>query len=208
MVTRMAIATARAKQKDETRRRLFRSACALFTKLGYHGTTVASIARAAGVAKGTFFVHFATKDAVILELVRLQVSAALQKRNSTFEASRSPLAALRATVMALGTEAARSRELSRAVLSAGLANAEVAGDTDTLFGEVHNQMIADAQDAIDAGELGASNDADTVASTLMASYLGATLHFTSSRRSPVVDSLLERFVNTNIAGFVAVETSL
>jgi AcrR family transcriptional regulator len=202
----MAIASARAKQKDETRRRLFRAACELFAKLGYHGTTVASIARKAGVAKGTFFVHFATKDTLILELVRLQVRAALEQRNATFASSRSPLAALRATVMALGTEAARSRELSRAVLSAGLANAEVAGDTDALFGAVHEQMLVDAQDAIDAGELGKNNDADTVASTLMASYLGATLHFTSSRRSPAVDSLLERFVNANIAGFVAAES--
>jgi hypothetical protein len=91
-------------------------------------------------------------------------------------------------------------------LSAGLANAEVAGDTDALFGAVHEQMLVDAQDAIDAGELGKNNDADTVASTLMASYLGATLHFTSSRRSPAVDSLLERFVNANIAGFVAAES--
>lgn len=203
----MAVVSARAKQKDETYQRLFRAACELFARLGYHGTTVASIAKAAGVAKGTFFVHFATKEAVILKLVRMQVAAAHKKRQAVLDKTGSPLAALRATVMALGTEAARSRELSRAALSASLANAELAGTTNALFEEVHEQMIVDAQQAIDCGELGEGASAETVASTLMASYLGAALHFTSSQRSPNVDALLERFVTVNIAGFVAAEKS-
>ena len=198
--------TARTRQKDETRRRLFRAACELFAKHGYHATSVERIARAAGVAKGTFFVHFATKDTVIVELVRLQVGAARASREAAFARTRSPLGALRAAVMALGTEAARSRELSRAVLSAGLADAAVAGDTDALFGELFAQMTIDAQRAIDCGELRAGADAETVASTLMASYLGAALHFTNSRQSPPLGPLLERVVNANIAGFTGPET--
>lgn len=204
----MSALTARTRQKDETHRRLFRAACELFAERGYHETSVERIARAAGVAKGTFFVHFATKDTVVVELVRLQVSAAQARREAVFAKTRSPLAALRAAVMALGVEAARSRELSRAVLSAGLANAAVAGDTDALFGELFEQMTLDAKRAIDCGELRAGVDAETVASTLMASYLGAALHFTNSRQSPPLGALLERVVNANIAGFTDSETQL
>ena len=49
------------------------------------------IVREAGVAKGTFSVHFATKDAVITDLVRNQVRIARRARetSSLLEARRS-----------------------------------------------------------------------------------------------------------------------
>ena len=55
----------------ETRDRLFLAACDLFVANGYAGTTVDSIASRAGVAKGTFFVHFKTKDAVATQLIEI-----------------------------------------------------------------------------------------------------------------------------------------
>ena len=45
---------------DATRARLFEAAVRLFAKHGYAATSVEQITREAGVAKGTFFVHFAT----------------------------------------------------------------------------------------------------------------------------------------------------
>ena len=64
----------------ETRRRLFAAASALFAQQGYHETTIDQIVRQAGVAKGTFFLHFATKEAVVTELVGHQTRAALRAR--------------------------------------------------------------------------------------------------------------------------------
>ncbi|MFN2190288.1 MAG: helix-turn-helix domain-containing protein, partial [Candidatus Promineifilaceae bacterium] len=37
---------------------------------GYHAATVDDITRAAGVAKGTFYLHFSEKAAVFYELIR------------------------------------------------------------------------------------------------------------------------------------------
>lgn len=60
-------------QKADTARRIFQTALALFREQGYAATTVEQIARAAGVAKGTFFTHFPSKDAVLDHIGRLQM---------------------------------------------------------------------------------------------------------------------------------------
>lgn len=194
MVTDRMVAekTPRQLRADGTRVRLFAAASELFATRGYHATTVDAIARRAGVAKGTFFVHFATKDAVITELVRIQTRMAKKARAAALPEG--PLAALRATVLMLGEQAGFSRELSRAVLAATLDNSAVAGDADALFGEVFDEMIADARAAI--GKKG-----DLLARALMASYLGAALHFTSSRKAGALVEILAPLVDAHLEGF-------
>ena len=191
--------TARQLRADDTKARLFAAATELFATRGYHATTVDEIARRAGVAKGTFFVHFATKDGVVIQLVRMQTGAA--KRARTAALADGPLAALRAAVMMLGEQAGFSRELSRAVLSGTLENAVLSGDLDLLFGEVFADMIADARAAVAAGELHPTRDGELLARALMASYLGAALHFTSSRQSEPLVAVLAPLVDANIDGF-------
>jgi AcrR family transcriptional regulator len=186
--------TARQIRADDTRARLFAAASELFATRGYHATTVDAIVRRAGVAKGTFFVHFATKDAVITDLVRIQTRQAKKARAAALP--QGPLAALRATVLMLGEQAGFSREISRAVLSATLENAHVAGDADALFGEVFDEMITDAKAAV------GNKDGELLARALMASYLGAALHFTSSRKSGPLLEILAPLVDANLEGFM------
>lgn len=64
----------RQQQKAETARRIFDAAIALFRERGYAGTTVDEIAQAAGVAKGTFFTHFASKDALLDHIGAIQLA--------------------------------------------------------------------------------------------------------------------------------------
>ena len=53
-----------------TRRALLDAAEAVFAEHGFEASSVAEITRRAGVAQGTFYVHFADKHAAFLELVR------------------------------------------------------------------------------------------------------------------------------------------
>ena len=55
---------------DATRQRLIRAALELFTTRGYHDTTTAQIAKKAGVAEGTIYRHFASKQQLANELYR------------------------------------------------------------------------------------------------------------------------------------------
>jgi AcrR family transcriptional regulator len=185
-----AVVTTRADRAKETRARLFRAAAELFAKHGYREATVDEIVRRAGVAKGTFFLHFSTKDAVIVQAVRLQTRAALKERERVRAKGGCAIDRLRAAVMMLGVQAGTSRGLSRAVLAACLENPEVGDEADALFDEVFRTMVDDAAEAQSLGDLACTPDAETIARVLMASYLGAAYHFAhTARPKPLVDVL-------------------
>lgn len=57
----------RQRQKLELRRQLYETAIGLFEDHGYEATTVQQITEAVGVAKGTFFNHFPSKEHVVEE---------------------------------------------------------------------------------------------------------------------------------------------
>ncbi len=57
-------------QADLTRERLVRAALELFTAHGYHETTTPQIAKKAGVAEGTIYRHFTSKQHCFNELYR------------------------------------------------------------------------------------------------------------------------------------------
>ncbi|MGH7548896.1 MAG: TetR/AcrR family transcriptional regulator [Gemmatimonadales bacterium] len=57
-------------QADLTRQRLIRAALELFTGQGYHITTTPHIAKKAGVAEGTIYRHFDSKQHLLNELYR------------------------------------------------------------------------------------------------------------------------------------------
>jgi AcrR family transcriptional regulator len=147
------------------------------------------IAARAGVAKGTFFVHFKTKDAVATQLIELQTNAARRARERALAAGGGPIEAMSATVLALGKQAGASRALSRAVLAATLESGEVGGDATKLFKGVHELLLADAREAKKKGAIAKSADPAQLAWSLLSSYLGATLYFASS---PSPDPLLAR----------------
>jgi AcrR family transcriptional regulator len=68
------MANQRRQQKAATAQQIFDVAVELFRTRGYHETTVEAITQAAGVAKGTFFTHFPTKEAVLGHLGQMQVA--------------------------------------------------------------------------------------------------------------------------------------
>src|SRR5258708_17971763 len=65
----------RRRQPDETRRALIEAAARIFNSVGYHGTDSNRIAREAGYAPGTFYIHFPDKLAIFLAVYETWVSA-------------------------------------------------------------------------------------------------------------------------------------
>ena len=57
----------RARKKARTRQGLYDAAVALFLARGFDAVTIDEICRAADVARATFFLHFPTKDALLVE---------------------------------------------------------------------------------------------------------------------------------------------
>ncbi len=108
------------RSRAETRRRLVAAATTLFAENGLHAVTSARIARAAGVATGTFYLHFRDKEALFRELVfgALAELRARQERatQGTAPGSRAELRALAYELLAF---AADNRDLIRIVFGRG-----------------------------------------------------------------------------------------
>ncbi len=65
--------TRRQQQAEATRREIVEAASRLFTEHGYAGTTIAAIARAAGVAPETVYAAFGNKRAILARVVGVLV---------------------------------------------------------------------------------------------------------------------------------------
>lgn len=83
----------RARQRADTRERLFEAALREFAQVGFAGAQIDRIARTAGVARGTFYFHFPTKDDVLLELAQ-RINARVVRRLEQLEATGPSLEAL------------------------------------------------------------------------------------------------------------------
>jgi AcrR family transcriptional regulator len=69
----------------ETRRRLLDAAELVFAELGFYDASIVKITEAAGVAQGTFYLYFASKQEIFEELVRdlnVRVRHAMQEAAS------------------------------------------------------------------------------------------------------------------------------
>lgn len=192
---------ARQAKAQDTRARIFAAAAELFSTHGYQVTTIDRIANQAGVAKGTFFLHFKSKDAVIAELVGVQIKMARKARSRAL-ADGTPLDALRAMVMTLGELGALSRALSRGVLTAVLDRQEVGGRATQMFDGVLADMMNDAREAQRAGLLAPHVEPEALARSLLVGYLGAVLSFASSEKEELL-ALLRPVVDSHLASATA-----
>jgi AcrR family transcriptional regulator len=72
MPSEPSVVGTREAQRLETRARLFDAAVAEIGRAGLGSADVSAIATAAGVARGTFYFHFPTKEHVVVELERAE----------------------------------------------------------------------------------------------------------------------------------------
>lgn len=87
------VPSAREAKRLQTRERLMGAAIAEFKRSGMAEADVGAIVAAAGVAHGTFFFHFPTKEHVLLELEQRE-EARIAKQFTTFLGSSPDLAAM------------------------------------------------------------------------------------------------------------------
>jgi AcrR family transcriptional regulator len=122
--------SARARSREATRNRLLSSARTLFSSRGLHRVTSHDIAREAGVAAGTFYLHFKDKESLFRELVYDAIEQLRGRLQRALSQSETGAAAVRAHAEALVSFAEEHRELVRIVFARDHGAAEV--ETDVL----------------------------------------------------------------------------
>ncbi|MGH0033848.1 MAG: TetR/AcrR family transcriptional regulator [Myxococcota bacterium] len=111
-------ASGHTSRRLETRRRLLEAGTELFAADGVRAVTSTAIARRAGVATGTFYLHFPDKHALFEELV----DAALEEMRPQLDPERTgpeSQAAMRRSLEHMVEVAERRRNLIRAVFDRG-----------------------------------------------------------------------------------------
>jgi AcrR family transcriptional regulator len=86
-----------AEAKSATRKRILEAATSLFVSEGWQNTTTRGIAQAAGIATGTLFNYFPTKEAIAASLL----ADALEQAGEEFRSGRNPENSLEADIFAL-----------------------------------------------------------------------------------------------------------
>lgn len=160
----------RARKKRAVRERLYTEALILFRRDGYDAVPVAAICEAAGVAKGTFFNHFPTKDHVLLEWYeRLNAAANAPPPPGPLVKRLIALAGGFFDITLADPDLWRAKQ-QRAALNADFRKAELASDAQTR--DLAEQLFAEAGAR---GEIAREPDAAACAE-LFVGMLSGTVH--------------------------------
>ena len=73
------------RQAADRRERILSNASGLFAAKGYHGTTIDEIVQATGIAKGTFYIYFDSKEELLVEVIKQLIESTLEKIDSELE---------------------------------------------------------------------------------------------------------------------------
>jgi AcrR family transcriptional regulator len=174
--------------KSERRERLYEAALILFRTQGYETTTVDQICRRAGLAKGTFFNYFPTKDAVLRYMGTREIGR-LGSVLSAGAQAHSPLGKLKRLMGTLAASLENDRDLVCLVFRKGISVADLlAGDAGGFSVQPMASLLL--RQAQRAGEVNPELDPDMLASALDALYLQQLVRWCESETPyPLADRL-------------------
>jgi AcrR family transcriptional regulator len=161
------------RRKRQTRDRIFRTALDLFLKRGLDETTVAEIADAADIGKGTFFTYFPTKESVFSE-VTLQLTDAME---DALEEARTAGAPIEARLFAFFRPAiawhASNPVLSRYMLAAFMHDATSLRVDRASQRRLYERLAGELADAQAAGAITRDVELPAAVTAIAGTYFGS-----------------------------------
>jgi AcrR family transcriptional regulator len=160
------------KRKRQTRERILKVALALFVEKGLDDTTVAEIADAADIGKGTFFTYFPSKAAVFAD-VTLGLAAAMEESLERATTAGQPFEARVAAFFrpALDWHAANPI-LSRSMLAAFLRDVAYVRADRASQHRFHARLSSALAEAQRAGAITADVELDAAVAAIAGTYFG------------------------------------
>ncbi|MFC5703444.1 TetR/AcrR family transcriptional regulator [Cohnella faecalis] len=164
----------REARKNELKEKLFRTAVELFREKGYENVTVDEITSACGVAKGTFFNHFAKKDHVLLYLGRSQVER-MEEIAIKLRQISDPKERVRSLFRSLLSRYENEGHLLRVVMAETVRSALLLSEEEKLAGELRKVLAELLEEAAEDGRLTKRFGLPVLASALCALYFQAMM---------------------------------
>ena len=168
----------REQGKLERKERLYEAALTLFRGQGYEMTTVDQITRQAGLAKGTFFNYFPTKDAVLRYMGSREVGR-LGAATLSLGGTTSSVGKLKRLMSALAASLERDRDLVCLIFREGVTVTELmAGDAGGFSLQPMAALLI--RQAQRQNEINPGLDPDILAAALDALYLQQLIRWCES----------------------------
>jgi NADH dehydrogenase len=153
----------RERKKEETRQRLLEAGWRLFRDQGYDDTTVAEIAEAADVAKGTLFNYFPTKESLLDQIGLWRIDTLGDRLLEMQDAPESALGRIRLMMRAMTHEFTTDPSLARHMFLARV-GAPMHRERAHRFGSLMHELVVQGQAD---GEIRDDVDAHLIARLLM-----------------------------------------
>ena len=178
----------REQGKVERKERLYEAALNLFRGQGYEMTTVDQITRQAGLAKGTFFNYFPTKDAVLRYMGAREVGR-LGAATLSINGTASSIGKLKRLMSALAASLERDRDLVCLIFREGVTVSDLmAGDAGGFSLQPMAALLI--RQAQRQNEINPNLDPDALAAALDALYLQQLIRWCeSSKPYPLAERL-------------------
>jgi AcrR family transcriptional regulator len=167
--------TQRSAQKARTRQTLLDAAVGLIREQGLPATTARAISDRAGVAPGTFFVHFPEVADLLDELLDQHLDRSLTRAYRSLPADATLVDAFVHVADALFAGYAREPELARSFLSSALFRVDVVGPTERRLSEFRTWVLDRLVRARASGELPAAIDITALFESFFCLYLGLVI---------------------------------
>ena len=198
----MAVAerpSARAAKRLQTRERLMGAAIAEFKRSGMAAADVSAIVAAAGVAHGTFFFHFPTKEHVLLELEHREEERIAKELGRFVTAQRDLSSTLKeAARLVMGLERRLGAVLFKDFLALHFSQTRPVDES-----KEHPVIVLVAQQIEGAQDDGRVDPDVNPMNSAVFFLLGLYALLTTTHDWPAQDAMLEDYVARNLRGIGA-----
>lgn len=190
----------RARKKERTRRDIFTAAMRLFVAHGFDAVTIDDICAAADVARGTFFLHFPTKDALLSEY-GAEVTAELAARIGRETDGAAPT--LRRALRFLAARAVGNAEMVHLMVREAMARPIVLADTTEQSRSLVELLAGVVRRGQRSGELRREIDPVIAAAVLVSSYMAIVGEWARQAGKLRLGPALEQALDVVLRGLTA-----
>ncbi len=201
----MTKAEAKAEAKrDQRRREILDAAKGLFAERGFHSASISEIIKRAGIARGTFYLYFNSKDAVFESILELAIQE-LQVRIigvDVEEGAPPPALQLNQNVSRVLAYMLSDRALIRLILAHGLPpDAPMAMRVDAFFAHVEELIASSLSYGMSVGIVRTCN-ASLTAAQILGSVRGGMRHLIQAHESFDVTEVASQLIDFALHGVI------
>jgi AcrR family transcriptional regulator len=195
--------------RERRREAILRAASVLFSRQGYHSTSVADVIAAAGISRGTFYLYFDHKDSLFLELIEQFIQRIMEVMEVVDPGGPNPTLKIYENVRRVVDVVFDYQDLTVLVLREDLGlNPEVDEKLKRFYGFVREMVEGALQNGARLGLIRKVNE-PIVATALIGAIKEVFLHHLVSApdRAPSREQLAESLLDFGLRGLLVMPTA-